>query len=158
MFSLIIPLFFLFFIPAVLTDCSAGWQKILNGCYQFSISTKVTWAAAHARCRSVSGDLAVLNSSGILDAIIMRLKQMSITQKELFVGFLRSKKWVWNGGGTVDTGLWKPGFPKFLVGDSCTAFIGGWIVDVSCDLRYGFICAKGTIQKLHFHKIRTFML
>ena len=85
----------------------------------------------------------MLNSSDILNAIIKALQQMSVSHKDLFVGFLRGKKWVWNGGSTLDTELWKPGFPKFIVGDSCAALVGGWIVDVSCEARYGFICGKG---------------
>ena len=85
----------------------------------------------------------MLNSSHILNAIIKALQQMSVSHKNLFVGFLRGKKWAWNGGSRVDTELWKSGFPKFLVGDSCTALVGGWVVDVSCEARYGFICGKG---------------
>ena len=88
----------------------------------------------------------MLNSSDVLDKIIRRLQLMSISHKNLFVGFLRDKQWAWNGGSRVDADLWKPGFPKFLVGDSCIALVGGWIVDVSCDAKYGFICGKGRKQ------------
>ena len=137
----------------VVGKCPQGWREILGSCYLFTSNSSywLPWAAARSQCRMLQGDLAVMNSSDIQNAVAWTLKKTSVDRSSLFVGFLREKKWAWSDGSTFhDSWIWRAGFPSIREFESCAAITGSGLVDIRCGGRSQFICGQGEHRSVLF--------
>ena len=126
--------------------CQGDWKGIGNSCYYFSIQDIRSWDGARKRCRSLGGDLAVIENPDVLRNISETSDRITLGLFPYYVG-LRvtvtnvTQAIAWNDGRTVDNRLWKD-TPRISSDVRCgviTKFDNQLILQ-NCSTLSGFIC------------------
>ena len=137
------------------SNCSPGWYKSGHACFLFYFLYSKTWSSARSFCHKQDADLAVVSDARMLKQLVNQRKEMTLDDRELFLGLSSRLNWVWSDGTNIsDTNrFWGPGEPS---GDGkCGSFLNaiswdsawkgfGWRWnDLGCTrVRQGFICEE----------------
>ncbi|XP_062266236.1 C-type lectin domain family 4 member E-like [Platichthys flesus] len=101
--------------------CEDGWEPHGGKCYFFS-SVKLTWNESRTRCKSMGGDLVVINSREEQRFLQSRLmKKMCKPEDEFWIGLTDSEEegeWLWVDDTRLNASLtfWCEGEPNNLKG------------------------------------------
>ncbi|XP_053302298.1 hepatic lectin [Pleuronectes platessa] len=137
--------------------CEDGWEPHGGKCYFFS-SVKLIWNESRTQCKSMKGDLVVINSreeQRLLESKVRGKKD----KPEFWIGLTDSKRegeWLWVDDTQLDPSLtfWREGEPDNWNGDNpdgenCVTMwekdgfmeLKTWF-DQSCKSSHEYICEK----------------
>ncbi|XP_062266141.1 C-type lectin domain family 4 member E-like [Platichthys flesus] len=124
-------------------SCEDGWEPHGGKCYFFS-SVKLTWIESRRQCKSMRGDLVVINSreeQRILESRVME----KMDKAEFWIGLTDSEEeseWLWVDNTRLDRSLtfWREGEPNNWNvtnpdGEDCVTM---WEKDGATDLKIWF--------------------
>ncbi|XP_053302284.1 C-type lectin domain family 6 member A isoform X1 [Pleuronectes platessa] len=126
-------------------SCEDGWEPHGGKLYFFSSVTS-TWNESRTRCKSMRGDLVVINSEEEQRFLQSRLKvKICKPEEEFWIGLTDSEKegeWLWVDDRRLDQSLtfWREGEPNNLKGtnsegENCVMM---WAVDGAMELKTWF--------------------
>lgn len=123
--------------------CQHGYSLIEDHCFRVHTSPRLVWEDAQLDCLNQSGYLAIIDTQTKLQAITSLLQSMQRVYR-FQIGLIRDlSSWSWLDGTTVDTALFKAGYPQITeASETCIAFHGydPAIVNVLCDHVSGYAC------------------
>ncbi|EDO30442.1 predicted protein [Nematostella vectensis] len=130
--------------------CFPGWiSSGSSGCLRFYVNDKRTWGGARAECRRIGGDLASIRDSNTLSDISKILETITSARAPFHVGMCNTvtnvtQDLTWVDGKTVQSSLWKSGYPKTGDKPLCAGLTEVYqgLVLHACSLRTGFICQR----------------
>ncbi|XP_034456855.1 hepatic lectin-like isoform X5 [Hippoglossus hippoglossus] len=103
--------------------CEDGWEPHGGKCYFFSLFT-LTWNQSRTECRSMRGDLVVINNREEQRFLVSRLSEkMDNPEDRFWIGLTDSKnesEWLWVDNTQLVTSLtfWRDGEPNNLTGSN----------------------------------------
>uniref|UniRef100_A0A8C6SV35 C-type lectin domain-containing protein n=1 Tax=Neogobius melanostomus TaxID=47308 RepID=A0A8C6SV35_9GOBI len=130
-----------FTVPPCVVQCDAGWE--LNGtkCYNFS-SNGLTWIKS--MCQSLSADLVKIESREEQKFVFNQL----IKRDQFWIGLTDSEtegQWKWTDGSALDQ-RWDMNIQILNFLNPVCYVTTSW-ADLSCRIKYRFICEKESICK-----------
>ncbi|XP_047200074.1 hepatic lectin-like isoform X3 [Hippoglossus stenolepis] len=141
--------------------CEDGWEPHGGKCYFFSLFTS-SWNQSRRQCRSMRGDLVVINNREEQEFLVSRLmEKMDNPEDKFWIGLTDSKKedeWLWVDNTRLDPRLkfWRDGEPDnwtgsksdgedYPDGEDCVRmgveYLQSWS-DKSCESPQKSICEK----------------
>ncbi|XP_060949037.1 C-type lectin domain family 4 member E-like [Limanda limanda] len=136
-----------------------GWEPHGEKCYFFSLATS-SWTQSRTQCKSMSGDLVVINNREEQEFLVSRLMEKMVAYEDKFwIGLTDSKKeneWIWVDDTQLDPRLtfWLGKDPDNWTnenpdGEDCARMgekdgdkdLKTW-VDKSCESLQKYICEK----------------
>lgn len=129
--------------------CQQGYALIGNHCYKIHTSPRLVWEDAWSNCLSESGYLAIVDTTEKLQGLVSVLR-LAEWPYIFHVGLGRDlSSWSWLDGTSVNTALFKAGYPQLELGETCIAFHGynPVIINLPCDDFPGYACQSTQGEK-----------
>ncbi|XP_048583250.1 uncharacterized protein LOC116612520 [Nematostella vectensis] len=133
--------------------CFPGWiSSGSSGCLRFYVNDKRTWVSARVECLRIGGDLAIIRDSKALSDISKILETIA-ARAPFHVGMRNTvtnvtQNLTWVNGKTVQSRLWKSGYPKTGDEPLCAGLtkVHPGLVLHACSLLTGFICQRNSVD------------